>query len=48
MQVTIRNGTNAGWRVIRERPHDWKCPKCRRLLRYYWSKCPDDNTRRPD
>lgn len=48
MQAVISNGTNAGWRVIREKPKDWTCPSCKRKLRYYWSKCPSDNTRRPN
>ena len=48
MQVIIPNGTNAGWRVIREKAKDWKCPVCRTKLRYYWTKCPTDNARRPD
>jgi hypothetical protein len=48
MQVTVRNGTGAGWRVVREKPKDWKCPECKRKLRYYWSVCPTDGTRRPD
>lgn len=48
MQVTVRNGTGAGWRVVREKPKDWKCPECKRKLRYYWSVCPMDGTRRPN
>ncbi len=47
MQVVVKNGTNGGWRVTREKPQDWRCPTCRRKLRYYWTSCPSDNTRRP-
>lgn len=48
MQVVVKNGTNGGWRVTREKPRDWRCPSCKRKLRYYWALCPSDNTRRPD
>lgn len=47
VQITVPNGTNAGWRVIREQPKDWVCPACSSKLRYYWSACPTDNTPRP-
>lgn len=48
MYDLIRNGTNSGWKRIRERAKDWRCPDCRARLRYYWLKCPTCGTRRPE
>lgn len=48
MQVLIAGGTNAGWRSLRDRAADWRCPSCSAYLRYYWLKCPNCETRRPD
>jgi len=42
MQILVPGGTHAGWRkplrVVAKQ--DWRCPNCRALVRYYWSKCP--------
>lgn len=46
MMPIVSNGTNAGWRVVRERPKDWRCPGCKVTLRYYWSTCPNCGTQR--
>lgn len=47
LQVAVKNGTNAGNRVVKPRPRDWVCPECQRHLRYYWVACPVDSTPRP-
>lgn len=42
MFVSVRNGTNAGWKKVRQAmKHDWKCPSCRSFNRYYWTSCPN-------
>ena len=46
MRINVKNGTNAGTRVVRERPSTaWKC--CNNELKPYWVKCPDCGTPRP-
>lgn len=43
MLVTVRNGTNAGWRrVAQQIKRDWRCPSCGARNRYYWVTCPVD------
>lgn len=48
MHAIVPGGTNAGWRVMREKAKDWLCPVCKVWLRYYWTSCPTCNTRRQD
>lgn len=48
MHVSVRNGTNAGWRRIKQAlKTDWKCPGCRAFNRYYWANCPNCQHPRP-
>ena len=48
MQVLIAGGTNAGWRGRGDPPAPAGEPSCSAYLRYYWLKCPNCETRRPD
>lgn len=49
MQISVRNGTNAGWRKVKQRlRRDWRCENCGARNRYYWSKCPVCQHPRPD
>lgn len=42
MQINIPGGTHAGWRTLKARAADWRCPNpaCRAHNRYYWLRCP--------
>jgi len=45
----VAGGTHAGWRTVNEQSkEDWVCPTCGKLLRYYWTSCPNDSTPRPE
>jgi hypothetical protein len=47
--VTVKNGTRAGWRIVRSaRTRDWKCPSCSAKNRYYWTRCPVCKHPRPE
>ena len=41
--------TKAGVRRTKEALRkDWTCPTCGATLRYYWARCPNDGTQRPE
>jgi hypothetical protein len=45
----VNDGTSdPGRRFVKERAEDWTCPVCRKALRYYWTRCPNDGTARPE
>jgi hypothetical protein len=48
MLALIAGGTRAGWRTVKAAAKDWRCPDCRARLRYFWLKCPNCGTRRPE
>jgi len=50
MYVSIKNGTRAGWRKVKETVarSDWKCPGCGARLKYYWTRCPNCGHPRPE
>jgi hypothetical protein len=43
----IQNGTNAGWRKVKETPSAWNCPNCRRDNARWAGNCPSCYTERP-
>jgi hypothetical protein len=45
----VQGGTHAGWRTTKQQTkEDWVCETCGKLLRYYWTKCPNDGTARTE
>lgn len=48
MRVNVEGGTNAGWRkILMTSQRDWKCPRCRKFIRYFWARCPNCDHVRP-
>lgn len=47
--ITVKGGTNAGWKIQKPAPKDWVhlCNGARRDLKAYWTVCPDCGTARP-
>lgn len=49
MYVTVKNGTRAGWRRVKQVSKlDWVCEGCGKRLRYYWTACPNCGHPRPE
>lgn len=50
----VAGGTNAGWRIVKPAPREWRCAcsdeygeSASKLQPAYLSRCPDCSTRRP-
>jgi len=48
LNVRIPGGSNGGWKSMKEQIRkDWKCLGCAKMIRYFWTKCPNCGERRP-
>lgn len=46
--INVKDGTHAGWRVVKAPRKPWDCPECSRYVEPRWTKCPDCGQKPPE